>query len=405
QEIMNAEEVTDAGYREVLEILGGQRLDRLNPAEQLSYYNFSAAAEQNLGNMNGALGHYKSILAMDTISYTMRDQMVFIVGQIEFSNSNYDEAIKHFYEWLKYAPNPSMTQIVMFANIHYSIAVQDGIAPAEAEKNFRSAAEFLNWAIAKAKADGKEDKEAWYALLRAIHNNLDEMDKALEYTELLATRWPKKDYWVQLSGLYAQKSSDAGLSEDEAFAYEKKQMVAFELLHRQNLLDSGRELESMSQLYLYHESPFQSAKVMKKSIDEGLSDSSYKNMNILSIALMNGKDFEQSIAPLTSAAELSENGNGYIQLANILLNLDRYEEATEAIDKGIEKGGVRRADQSRLLQGQAYLSLERFDEAREAFREAARVAQDERSKRGASQLLRYTDSEERRIKDIREYLS
>ncbi|MDG1708628.1 MAG: hypothetical protein P8H03_07685, partial [Emcibacteraceae bacterium] len=230
QEIMNAEEVNEAGYREVLDILSGQRLDRLNPAEQLSYYNFSAAAEQNLGNMNGALVHYKSILAMDTISYTMRDQMIFVVGQIEFSNANYDEAVKYFYEWLKYAPTPSITQIVMFANIHYSVAVQDGIAPAEAEKNFRAAVEFLNWAIVKSKAEGKEDKEAWYGLLRAIHNNLEEMDEALEYTELLATRWPKKDYWMQLSGLYAQKSSEAGVSEEEGLVYEKKQMVAYELL-------------------------------------------------------------------------------------------------------------------------------------------------------------------------------
>ena len=70
--------------------------------------------------------------------------------------------------------------------------------------------------------------------------------------------------------------------------------------------------------------------------------------------------------------------------------------------KGIAKGKVRRADQSRLLQGQAFLSLERFDDARKAFREGAK---DDRSKKNANSLLKYTDSEERRIKDIKEYLS
>lgn len=399
QEITAEEE---PNYQEVLEILLDQRMDRLNPAETLAVHQYLAAAYSNTDRLDLALERYKMILAMDTISYTMRDQLTFVVGQIEFSNGNYQEAIGHFYEWLKYQPTPTLSQIVIFANVHYSIGISDGISEAEKEKNFRAAIEFLNWAIDKAKAEGKPDKEEWYGILRAIHNSLEEMDKALEYTELLASRWPKKDYWTQLSGLYAQKASDAGLSEDEAIAYEKKQMAAFELLLLQDLLGSGRELETMTQLYLYHESPYQAAKTLSSSIEAGKSEKNYKNMNLLSMAYMNGKDFEESVEPLIAAAELSEDGNTYIQLANIYLNLDKYEEATEAIDKGIAKGGVRREDQTRLLQGQAYLSLEMFDKARKSFREAAK---DDRSRKNANNLLRYTDSEEKRIKDIKEYLS
>lgn len=405
QEIMNAEEIDEVGYREVLEILSKQRIDRLNSAELLSFYQFSAASEQNLGNMAGAKQHYINILAMDSISYSMRDQMTFVVGQIEFSDGNYDTAMGYFDEWLKYQPTPSITQIIMFANVYYSIAISEGISPVEEEKNYRSAIEFLNWAISKAAAEGKPDKETWYAILRAVHNNLEEMDKALEYTELLATRWPKKDYWTQLSGLYAQKSASDGLSEEEATMYEKKQMATYELLYRQNMLDKGRELESMAQLYLYHEAAYQSSKIMSKSLDEGLSEKNYRNLNLLSIALMNGKDFEKSIEPLKQVAELAEDGNGYIQLANIYLNLDRYEEATVAIDKGIAMGGVKRADQSRILQGHAYLSLEMFDKAREAFREARKAAKDDRTRKNANNMLRYAEVEEKRIKDIKEYLS
>ena len=399
QEITAEEE---PNYQEVIDILSDQRMDRLNPAETLAVHQYLAAAYSNIGRMDLALERYKTILAMDTISYTMRDQLTFVVGQIEFSNGNYNDAISYFYEWLQYQPDPSLSQIVIFANVHYSIGIADGISAAEKEKNFRSAIEFLNWAIDKAKAEGKPDKEEWYGILRAVYNSLEEMDKTLEYTELLASRWPKKDYWTQLSGLYAQKASEAGLSEAEAINYEKKQMAAFELLLRQDLLESGRELETMSQLYLYHESPYQAAKTLNSSIESGKSEKNYKNMNLLSMAYMNGKDFEDSVEPLIAAAELSDDGNAYIQLANIYLNLDKYEEATNAIDKGIAKGGVRREDQTRLLQGQAYLSLEQFDKARESFREAAR---DDRSRTNANNLLRYTDNEEKRINDIKEYLS
>lgn len=399
QEITSEDE---PNYQEVIEILSNQRMDRLNPAEVLAVHQYLAAAYSSTGRMDLALEKYRLILDMDTISYTMRDQLTFVVGQIEFSNGKYEEAVKYFYDWLQYQPDPSLSQIVIFANVHYSIGISDEISPAEKEKNFRAAIEFLNWAIDKAKADGKPDKEEWYGILRAIHNSLEEMDKALEYTELLATRWPKKDYWTQLSGLYAQKASSEGLSEQEAMLFEKKQMAAFELLLRQDMLESGRELETMSQLYLYHESPYQAAKTLNNSLEGGKSEKNYKNMNLLSMAYMNGKDFEDAVEPLKAAAELAEDGNAYVQLANIYLNLDMYEEATEAIDQGIAKGGVRREDQTRLLQGQAYLSLEMFDKARESFREAAK---DDRSRKNANNLLRYTDSEEKRIKDIKEYLS
>lgn len=399
QEIAAADE---PNYQEILNILQEQRLDRLNSAELLSVHQFMAMAKSNMGDLVGSLVNFKAILEMDSISNTMRDQVTFNVGQIEFSEGNYDVALQYLYEWFQYQPTPSINQIVTFANLHYTIGIGDGISAADAESNFKTSAEFLHWAIDKSKAEGKEDKEEWYGILRAIYNSLEDVDKALEYTELLAVRWPKKDYWVQLSGLYAQKAAEEGLTEEQAFAYEKRQMAAFEMLYRQGMLDQGRELESMAQLYLYHEDAYRSTKVMNSSLEAGKSEENFKNLNLLSIGLLNAKDYEDSVEPLRKTAELAEDGNMYIQLANILLNLDRYEEATAAIDMGIEKGGVRREDQTRLLQGQAYLSLEQFDKARESFREAAK---DDRSRNQANQLLRYTDAEEKRIADIKEYLS
>ena len=209
-------------------------------------------------------------------------------------------------------------------------------------------------------------------MLRALHNNLEEMDKVLYYAELLTSRWPKKAYWTQLSGLYAQAASEDGLSEEEAMELEKKQLAAFEMAHRQGMLESGRELETMAQLYLQ------------------------------ATAFINGKDMAEAVEPLMAAAEMADDGNLYMRLANVYLNLDKYDDAAQAIDKALDKGGLRRPDQSSLLQGQAYLALENFDEARKSFREAAK---DERSEKMARNLLRYVDSEERRIKDIREYLS
>ncbi|MBT5073549.1 MAG: tetratricopeptide repeat protein [Kordiimonadaceae bacterium] len=389
-------------YGEAMLLLKKQNLERLNSTELTSFYQLMAAVAQNQDNIDEALGYYKNILAMESISYAQRDQMTFIVGQIEFSNGNNELAISYFEDWLKYQPTPSITNIVVLANVYYASALDLEDIPVAAEKYFRNSIEFLNWAIIKAKADGKEDKENWYAVLRAIHNNLEEIDKVVFYGELLATRWPKKEYWTQLSGLYSQAASEDGISEEDALLLEKKQFATFDLAFRQGMLDSARELETMSQLFLYHESPYQAAKTMSKSIEDGVSEKSQRNLELQATAHINGKDMADAVAPLTQAADMSDDGNLYMRLANVYLNLDEYEEAAAAIEKALTKGGLRRADQSSLLQGQAYLALEKFDDARNSFREAAK---DERSETMARNLLRYVDAEERRIKDIREYLS
>ena len=94
-----------------------------------------------------------------------------------------------------------------------------------------------------------------------------------------------------------------------------------ELAHRQNMLDTGRELETMSQLYLYHDSPYQSSKTMAKSLNEGLSEKSQRNLELQSTAFINGKDLVDAVGPLNAAAELDEDGNLYMRLANVYLSL------------------------------------------------------------------------------------
>ncbi len=395
QEYMSAE---PPRYAEAREELIDQRVDRWNSTEQAAYYQMMAAIAQATDNLPEALDNYKKLLAMDGISYTLRDQITYVVGQIEFSEENYQAAVQIMYDWFQYQPTPSISQIEFFATLHYSLAQEE----MDVEKNYRLAIEFLNWAVRKSKEEGKEDKENWYQVLRGIHNNLDEMDKVLEYAELLAARWPKKDYWTQLSNIYAQVAAEDGLSEAEVAVLEKKQLSAFEAVKRQELFDKGREYEQMAQLYLYHDSPYQASKTLAKSFDEGLSESNRRNLELLSTAYINGKDMEEAVEPLSRAAELSDDGNNYMRLANVYLNLDKYQEAADAIGKALDKGGLSRPDQSNILQGQAYLALEQFDNARSSFREAAK---DERSSSVARNFLRYVDAEEKRINDIKEYLS
>ncbi len=402
QEMLSAEPPRVA---EAKEILVDQDIGRWIEPELVGYHQIMASVSQTEGNMDGLLEHYKELLKFKNIPYSLRDQVTYAVGQIEFSNDNREEGKKYLYEWLQYQPTPNISHLEFFTNVHFAIGQSEGISAEDAAFNYRLAIEYLNWAIRKTKEEGKQDKENWYAVLRTLHSALEEQDKVLEYAELLATRWPKKEYWLQLSGIYGQSASEPVLTPQQIAVLEKKQFAAYELAHRQNLLDNGREMESMSQLYLYHESPYQSSKVITSAIDQGISEKNLRNLQLQANAFIAGKDYEKAVDPMKTAAELSEDGDNYMRLANIYLTLDKYEEAAAAIESALNKGGLRRPDQSSILQGQAYLALENFAKARDSFRAAINTADDERTEKIARDMLRYVDSEEKRIADIREYLS
>lgn len=389
-------------YDQAMVILKKQNLDRVTSTERASFYQMMAGIAQNQGKYDDALVYYQNILGQENLSHAMRDSVTFVVAQLNYQKENYDEALRLLMQWLKYQPTPSATNMVFIANLYYSKGAVEGIPDSIMQQNYREAIGLMNWVINKSEADGKEAKENWYAFLRMLHNSLEEEEKVLELAELLTTRWPKKEYWTQLSGLYAQKAARDGMREAEVDELESMQISAYELAYRQGMLDKGRELENMAQLYLYHDMPYNSSKTLAISIEEGLSEKSERNYDLLSMGYTNGKDLVKAITPLQNAAELADNGNLYIRLANVYLALDMYQEAAESIAKGLDKGGVRRPDQSSFLQGQAYMALENFDDARASFREAAK---DKRSTAAAQSWLKYLVGEEKRIKDIKEYLS
>ncbi len=78
---------------------------------------------------------------------------------------------------------------------------------------------------------------------------------------------------------------------------------------------------------------------------------------------------------------------------------DEYKKAIDAINKGLQRGGVKRPDTARLVLGMAYFNDEQYAKAREAFNAAGR---DKRSAQYAKQWIQYMESELERQKKLQE---
>jgi tetratricopeptide (TPR) repeat protein len=97
---------------------------------------------------------------------------------------------------------------------------------------------------------------------------------------------------------------------------------------------------------------------------------------------MRAREFEQAITPLTRAAELNDNGDAFVRLAEVQTQRREWEGVVSAADKALEKGKLTDAAKANLLKGVALYNLDRNDDAKPPLRAAAESTQHRDMARG-----------------------
>jgi tetratricopeptide (TPR) repeat protein len=147
---------------------------------------------------------------------------------------------------------------------------------------------------------------------------------------------------------------------------------------------------------------YKAARMVEKGMEGGLIKRDDRNYRLLAQAWMQAQDDRRSIAPLREAAQRSNDGQLYVQLAQSHLNLYEYNECVEAARAALTRGGLRRPDSANIVLGTCLLELQRYEQAKEAFR-AARA--DSRSRTSADRWIDFIDREVARKRDIERQLA
>ena len=126
----------------------------------------------------------------------------------------------------------------------------------------------------------------------------------------------------------------------------------------------------MAQLYLYHEVPIKAAEILQAGMDEGSIEKTEKNYELLAQAYMRSREWAKAIAPLTKAAEMSDEGRFYEQLAESYLQDEEWTKAEANLVKALDKGGLDNEANSWLLLGISRTRIEKYEGAIKAFRKA-----------------------------------
>lgn len=400
-----AQEQADAnnypGAMQVLDEGLGSKLEKLNSYERAQYYNFKGFLYYSQEKYNDALKAYENVLRQENLPAAMEDTTVYTMAQLYFIKEDFNSSIKMMLRWLEYQPAPTAQPLVLLGQAYYSLGSQDGLAQSKANGYFKKGIPYILSAIDLYKESGKEPKENWYLLLRVMYFEMKENQKVVDILELLVDKWPKKEYWLQLAGMYGEMSSEAK-SETTRQSLEKKQLSTYETAYRQGFLEKGSEVVNMSQLYMYHEAPYWASVVLDKGIKSGLVEKSKKNYESLAQARINAQDMRQSLDPLRVAAEMSDDGELYKKLGQVYMQLDDYKNGAKFLGLALKKGGLKRSDSVAIFQGMCYFNLGNLDSAKKSFELAAK---DKRSRKQARKWISYLSKEKERLRQIKEFLS
>lgn len=424
QELIEAEQIQE-GIEILNEILSSKRLSDYERAQVYYFLAYTAYLQEDYKK---AINFYKRVLNEDAVPEGLLSAARFTIAQLWFQLEDWDQAISAVDDLLATEESPRPDLYILKGSALYQLkkykelipVIQSAINLAEArnafrveqlQKNIKNAADengirylrreeedkddidYFRFAT-QVEAELKEDlsktrkaeqkveiqqaidnvkksasnlaigptKENWWLLLRAAYFELDNIPKVRFVLERLLIEWSKKEYWTQLAAIYGQEE------------LEEKQISAYATAYQEGFLEKSSEYVQMAQLYLSKEVPHKAAVVLQTGFDEGIVDKEVKNLRLLSQAWFLAQEDQMAIIALREAAKLSDDGELDVRLARSLANIADYKSCVNAAQTGIQKGGLKRDDESYITLGMCQFEEDMYEDSKNSFKLATNDA-------------------------------
>ncbi len=316
-----------------------------------------AVTEQTIGyvyadqeDYRNAAVHFKKAIDVGEKGLPEQAQkdLMYNLGQLYMALEDYDAAIKQLTEWFNLVGDDAAARAyILLGNAYYQ------------KDNIDMARKLAEKAIIKGKDRAKEN---WYRFLLALYFQQDKYKRGEKLLEVMITKFPDNGiYWRQLSAVSAENKK------------ERRSFVIAELAYQQKMLDKGTQFTNLAQLYNYYDIPFMGAKVMVDGFKQELIEETADNYEVLANAYMGAREHEKVIAPLTRAAGLAEDGELYVKLGQAYASNDDWAKAKIALEKAMQKGGLKQPHNALSLLGNAYYNENQIDKALATFKKMAKL--------------------------------
>ncbi len=340
QELL-AEEKYDEAMEPLQTIMAGENFKAYEKAVAIQTSGYIYAGKEDY---EATIGAFERAIATGDLPPRVVSDLTYGLAQLHLAKERPRKSLQLMEQWFAaQEKEPGGDPYALKAQIHL---ILDELRAAEQ-------------AIKKALSKEEEPKQQWTRILLSVLLQEERYGEARPILEDAVQIWPGvKAFWEQLTAIYYH-------FEEEDLAF-----VARRAMHVQDMLVSTKELSSMAQLYLYHDVPIKAAEILQSGMDGDRIEKTGKNYELLARAYMQAREWDKAIAPLTRAAEMSDEGKFYVQLAQSYVQGEKWGLAESALVKALNKGGLDDEADSWLLLGIARTRLEKYDAAIKAFRKA-----------------------------------
>ncbi|MBT8054818.1 MAG: tetratricopeptide repeat protein [Xanthomonadales bacterium] len=376
QELVEAKDYASA--QRLIEEVKGKK--GLSDYEMAQIWNISGYSYYLQERYDDAIRAYDNVMAQPGLPEALMLSTLKTKAQLQFQQEDYEGALVTVRRLLDVVSEPSADIMMLEGQALFQLGRYD------------DALEPIKAGIELYRSQGQVPKENWLLLLRVIYFEQKDYESMIGVVKELIVYYPKDTYILTLAGIYSELGDT------------KKQLALTEVLYEKGMISTASNAVNLANLYLLHGLPYKAAVVLEKEMAENIVDANERNLRLLSQAWYQAREDAKAIPPLRRAAELSDDGELYIRLAQAHINLEDWEGAASAVRQGLKLGGLKRNDTANIMLGMALFNQKRLEQARRAFEVAA---QDSRSRRTANQWIAYVDSEIKRRdlmrQDIPEY--
>lgn len=330
-------------YAETIEILQPltqrSRLKKYDRAQVFQTYGYMLAALERYPEAAKAL---ETALSIDYLPDASMQSLKYNLAQLYMASEGYTRAIALLEDWMKQEESPSAQAEFLISAAYAQTEQWDRALP-----HARRCVQLSD-----------EPVEQRLRMLLAVEFQNGNAKESLAVLEQLVTHFPQKTYFMQLAAAYSNQG-------DESSA-----LAVLELADEQGFLDQEREVLQLVQRYMYNDLPWPAARSLKRGLEAGIVEPTSKNLELYANALLAAREYDKALEPLARAAEAAEDGNLYVRLAQVHLEVENWTEAREALDAAVAKGGLRNPGNANLLRGISNFNDDRLESARAAFNEA-----------------------------------
>ena len=337
---------------------------RLNDHERALMWQFYGFIQSSQEDYKAAAESFEKCLAKDALPESTARSTQYNLGQLYLATEQFDKALKTLLDWYSKTETPS-------PDAEYTLAV----AYVQTQKH-AEAIPYLKRAIAASSLP----RESWYQLLVSLYFEGKQYKEVAELLEMLVLRFPKKSYWMQLSGIYMEMN------------LEKKSLAALQMAYSQGFLVEHKELVNLAQFYLYHDLPYRAAGLLEAEMRKGNIEADADVWELLSISWLHAKEYKRAMEPLAEAARMSDNGDLYVKLAQVHLEREDWSKAREALEAAVDKGDLTDPGNAHLLLGVSHYNSGKLSAAERSFLEASNH---DRQRKSAKRWIKHIRQEQK----------